>query len=151
MLWKSILYDCLKNICSSVANNTLKIFGTFQFPPPKIDLYIAPVLLNIFYFCKKILNNILVEDYVFNFEEAIFTGCTTKIPSVKCGFCIENSFLHKCSSGFSTKSARHLGNFYSAPNRINSFKIWHTIYNKCIIQYFFTELKYFEENQRYKM
>ena len=145
------MYDCLKNIRLSVANNILKIFGTFLFPPSKIYLYISPVLFKIFYFCKKILNNILVEDYLFNFEGAISTGCAVKIPSVKCGFCIENSFFNIYSSGFSTKSARHLGNFYSAPYRINSFKIWHTIYNKCIIQYFFTELKYFEENQRYEM
>ena len=145
------MYDCLKNICLSVANNILKIFGTFLFPPPKIDSYISPVLFNIFYFCKKKFNNILVEDYVFNFEGAIFTGCIVKIPSVKCRFFIENSFFHKHSSGFSTKTTRHLGNFYSAPYRIKSFKIWHTIYNKCIIQYFFIELKYFEENQRYKM
>ena len=145
------MYDCLKNICLSVANNILKIFGTFLFPPPKIDSYISPVLFNIFYFCKKKINNTLVEDYVFNFEGAIFTGCIVKIPSVKCRFFIENSFFHKHSSGFSTKTARHLGNFYSAPYRINSFKIWHTIQNKCIIQYFFTELKYFEENQRYEI
>ena len=46
------------------------------------------------------------------------------------------------------KTVCHLGNFYSAPYGNSPSKIGQTTLDECIIQYFFTALKYFYENQR---
>ena len=97
----------------------ITIFGTFA----KIDPYIYLVLDKISYFCKKILNNICVEGCVLNFKGAISTGGAVKIPRMKCGFCLENSFSHKYISGSIQNPHFIRGVFPASPVEIAPLKL----------------------------
>ena len=84
---------------------------------------LSPVLFKIFYFCKRILNNTVLEGCAFNFRGTICIGVSVKIPQITHGYCIENSFFYKYISGSIINPRFIQGVFTALPRGLTPLKL----------------------------
>ena len=89
----------------------------------RLFLVLSPVLFKIFYFCKRILNNTVLEGCAFNFRGTICIGVSVKIPQITHGYCIENSFSHKYISGSIINPRFIQGVFTALPTGLTPLKL----------------------------